>query len=128
MRKLLWSAMILNVPLMLFSYAHLLSEVILSGANVLPLLAEKVAGKWLRILLVIDASLVLAGGVLAGLFTACGFQTLAQDGVLPKLLLRTMPTTGGPVFAVLFFISGCITLYASSTFSLSIISPVFSVS
>ena len=128
-RNLLWSAMILNVPLMLFVYVHLPNEDILSGANVLSLLAEKVAGKWLRILLVVDASLVLAGGVLTGLFTACGLlQTLAQDGVLPKPLLRTMPVTGGPVFTVIFFILGCITLYASSTFSLSVISSVFSVS
>jgi amino acid transporter len=129
-RNLLWSAMVLNVPLMLFVYVHLPNEDILSGANVLSLLAEKVAGKWLRILLVIDASLVLAGGVLTGLFTACGLlQTLAQDGVLPKLFLRTMPVTGGPTFTVIFFIVGCITLYASSTFSLSTItSSVFSVS
>jgi len=128
-RNLLWAAMVLNVPLMLFVYAHLPGEVILSGANVLSLLAEKVAGRWLRILLVIDASLVLAGGVLTGLFTACGLlQTLAQDGVLPKLLLRTIPVTGGPAFTVIFFILGCFTLYASSTFSLSIISSVFSVS
>jgi len=127
-RNLLWSAMILNVPLMLFVYVHLPSEDIL-GANVLSLLAEKVAGKWLRILLVVDASLVLAGGVLTGLFTACGLlQTLAQDGVLPKLFLRTMPLTGGPTFTVIFFILGCTILYSSSAFSLSIISSVFSVS
>ena len=128
-RNLLWSAMILNAPLMLFVCVHLPIEDILSGANVLSLLAEKVAGKWLRVLVVVDASLVLAGGVLTGLFTACGLlQTLAQDGVLPKFLLRTMPVTGGPVFTVIFFILGCIILYASSTFSLSIISSVFSVS
>ena len=128
-RNLLWSAMILNVPLMLFVYVHLPNEDILSGANVLSLLAEKVAGKWLRILLVIDASLVLSGGVLTGLFTACGLlQTLAQDGVLPKLLLRTMPVTGGPASTVIFFILGCTTLYASSAFSLPVISAVFSVS
>ena len=129
LRNLLWSAMALNVPLMLFVYVHLPSEDILSGANVLSLLAEKVAGKWLRILLVIDASLVLAGGVLTGLFTACGLlQTLAQDGVLPQFLLRTMPVTGGPAFTVIFFILGCTILYASSAFSLPIISSVFSVS
>ena len=80
------------------------------------------------VLLVVDAMLVLGGGVLTGLLDACGIlQTLARDGVLPKLFLRTMPVTGGPGFAVIFFTLGCTTIYATSAFNLSIISSVFSV-
>lgn len=72
LRNLLYGALILNAPLMLLVYGNLTEKDILGGANVLSLLAERVAGRWLRYVVVIDAMLVLAGGVLTGIFTVCG--------------------------------------------------------
>ena len=58
--------MILNGALSLFVYAVLPVDTIASGANVLSVLAQQAAGKWLRIWVVADAVGVLLGGVLTG--------------------------------------------------------------
>ena len=70
----------LNAPLMLFVYALLPSDEILSGGNVLSLLAEKVAGKWLRYIVIIDCALVVGGGcIMAGMIGMVGtLQMLAR--------------------------------------------------
>ena len=75
---------------MLLVYALLPEKDILSGSNVLSLLAERVGGPWLRVIVVIDAMLVLSGGVLTGIFTVCGLlERLAQYVfVLPVSLYR----------------------------------------
>jgi Amino acid permease len=79
LRNLLCGALVLNAPLMLLVYAQLPEPIILSGANVLSLLSERVGGRWLRMIIVVDAMLVLSGGVLTGLFTVCGLvERLAQ--------------------------------------------------
>lgn len=58
----------LNAPLMLSVYAVLPHDTIISGGNVLSLLADAVGGRWLRIIVVVDCVLVVGGGgVLAGL-------------------------------------------------------------
>lgn len=128
LRNLLIASLLLNAPLMLLVYAHLPAENILSGANVLSLLAERVAGKWLRYLIVVDAIVILSGGILTGLFTACELlENLATSGILPRLFTRTMPITGGPVFSATLFLVGCIVMFVSSGFSLPVVSNVFSV-
>lgn len=75
LRNLIVSVTALNAPLMLVVYALLPSNVILGGDNVLSILAEVAAGssgRWLRWWVVVDCILVLGGGVLAGIITACG--------------------------------------------------------
>ncbi|KIM22963.1 hypothetical protein M408DRAFT_269399 [Serendipita vermifera MAFF 305830] len=125
---LIYSVILLNAPLMLLVYANLSSSEILSGSNVLSLLAELTAGRWLRTLLVVDAMLVLCGTIVTGIFTACGLlRTLAQDGILPPVFLREMPLTGQLFVPPVFFLLTCIALYATSAFQLSVISSVFSV-
>jgi hypothetical protein len=79
LRNLLVMALFLNAPLMLLVYALLPSETILSGANVLSLLAEVTIGKPMRTVVVIDCFLVLAGGVFTGLVTGSRLvESLAQ--------------------------------------------------
>lgn len=128
LRNMLFAALFLNAPLMLLVYAQVPSAEILSGANVLSLLAERVAGKWLRYILVADALTVLSGGIVAGLFTACGLlETLSQDGLLPALFRYRLPFTGGLLGSVMFFFATCIILLATSAFNLQVMSGVFSV-
>lgn len=66
LRNMHMGATLLNAPLMLLVFANLPTADILSGANVLSLLGEAVAARWLRIVVVVDASVVLCGGILTG--------------------------------------------------------------
>jgi amino acid transporter len=126
--SLIYSVILLNAPLMLLVCANLPLSEIRHGANILSLLAELVAGRWLRILLVVDAMLVLCGTIVTGIFTACSLlKTLAQDGVLPQYFLLEMPFTGQLFVPPAFFLFSCILLYVTSAFQLSILSSVFSV-
>jgi len=81
---------------MLLVYAILPQEAILGEANVLSLLAESVAGKWLRILVVVDCVLVVGGGGgLAGLVGVCSLLERLAQSVLFYPKLRTDLTTFG---------------------------------
>ncbi|KAJ7591514.1 amino acid permease-domain-containing protein [Mycena floridula] len=129
LRNMLVSALLLNAPLMLIVYAQLPEQDILSGSNILSLLAERVAGKWLRYLLVVDAGLVLCGGILAGLFTATGLlETLSRGGVIPAVFHKAVPATGGLAAAAALFLVSCVALFATSAGKLATLSGVFSVS
>lgn len=77
LRNLHYGAILLDGPLMLLVFANLPRSEILSGANVLSLLGEVVASRWLRILVVVDASVVLCGGILTGF--------LSVDALLERL-------------------------------------------
>ncbi|GAB1521665.1 hypothetical protein RhiTH_004762 [Rhizoctonia solani] len=129
LRNLLIMALFLNAPLMLFVYALLPSETILSGANVLSLLAEVTIGRPMRIVIVVDCLLVLAGGVFAGLVTGSRLvESLAQERVLPQTFLRTLPLTGTAYMPILLFFVMCLAVYGSSAFSLATVSTMFSAS
>ncbi len=79
LRNLIIIAAILNGTLCLLVYAIIPSQTILSGANVLSVLAEYAAGRWLRVWVVVDAVGVLLGGVLTGVVSAGGLiDRLAQ--------------------------------------------------
>ena len=56
---------------MLLVYAVLPDHSINAGANILSILADAVGGRWLRILVVVDCVLVLAGGVIDGICSGC---------------------------------------------------------
>lgn len=127
LRNLHLCAIFLSSVTMVFLFANVPLDMIKSDANVLRDLAEKVAGKWLRVWTVIDAIVVLCGGVLTGILSACELiERLAHDRVLPKSFLKTMPVTGSPYVAVLAFVAFSGALYASAGASLSIVSKMFS--
>lgn len=71
LRNILISTLVLNAPLILLVYAILPSEEILAGANILSVLAQSVAGRWLRVLVVVDCVFVLSGGVIDGICSGC---------------------------------------------------------
>ncbi|PVG04382.1 hypothetical protein CPB86DRAFT_843350 [Serendipita vermifera] len=127
-RNLICAVTLLNGPLILLVYAHIPSLDIRTGTNILSRLADKVAGRWLRTLLVVDAMLVLCGGIVTGLFTACGLlKRLAEDGVLPNFFLRQVPITKQLLLTPIFFLIACIVMYASTGFNLVVLSSIFSV-
>jgi len=126
LRNLHYPAILLNVLSMIFLLALVPFETILQGNNVLSVLAEVAAGKWMRIWLVVDAMIVLCGGVLTGVLGACELaERLARDMLLPRAFLRRL-VTGAPFVSITsFLVFNCI-IYASSGFNLVIISKMFS--
>ncbi|KAF8531286.1 hypothetical protein JB92DRAFT_2853005 [Gautieria morchelliformis] len=131
LRNILFCTLFLNAPLMLMVYAVLPEQTINSGTNILSILAETVAGRWLRILVVVDAILVLAGGVIDGICSACALldrlANLGGDQVFSEALLKTLPVTGSQYILIIFCFALNILLYAVSAFSLTTISAVFTV-
>ncbi|GJJ13232.1 hypothetical protein Clacol_007483 [Clathrus columnatus] len=124
----LTTTLLLNGPMMLCVYVVLPTEVILQGTNILSILASSVAGEWLRILVVIDAVLVLSGGIIDGICSANALlDRLAKDNVFPKWLLRTLPLTGAQYIAVTICLALDILLYACSAFNLVTLSAVFTI-
>ncbi|KAF9531070.1 AAAP amino acid permease [Crepidotus variabilis] len=120
-------AIILNTVLMLLVLGLIPLDVILGGANVLSILAEVSGGHALRIFIVIDAVVVLCGGVLAGILSACELlEQLALHRVVPSVFLWLVPRTGSPYVSVLTFVVFVGMLYATASASLAIISEMFS--
>lgn len=113
-RNLLYGAILLNVPLLLLSFALLPSSLILSSTNILSLLASACfpAGStpWLRYLVVADAAIVLCGGVLCGGVSCCGLlEGLARDGVLPRRIFgKRWQRTGAEWVSVGVYFGLCV--------------------
>lgn len=126
LRNLHISVLILTSGIMLLVLALLPLDVVESGSNILSLLAQKVAGRWLRIMVVIDAVVVLCAGVLTGILSACELLVkLSYDRVLPRAFLATIPATGAPYVTVISFISFSALIYVSTGASLIVISQMF---
>ncbi|TFK40382.1 AAAP amino acid permease [Crucibulum laeve] len=127
LRNLHIPAIILNTAMMILVLAIVPLDIIKGGANVLSILAQLAGGRWLRIWIVIDAIVVLCGGVLTGILSACELlEQLALHRVLPNFFLRLLPKTGSPFVSVLSFAAFSSALYASAGTSLNIISQMFS--
>ncbi|KJA23900.1 hypothetical protein HYPSUDRAFT_39416 [Hypholoma sublateritium FD-334 SS-4] len=127
LRNLHIPAIGMNTVLMLLVLAVIPMDVILGGANVLSVLAQASGGRWLRTWIVVDAIIVLCGGVLTGILSACELlQQLALHRVVPRLFLAVVPRTGAPYFSVLAFTAFSGLLYATAGASLVVVSEMFS--
>ncbi|KXN88407.1 hypothetical protein AN958_07313 [Leucoagaricus sp. SymC.cos] len=127
LRNLHLPAIVLNSIIMLLVLAIVPLDVVLAGANVLSSLSLRVAGRWLRIWLVVDAVIVLCGGVLTGILAACElFGQLAADRAIPAVFFKLLPLTGAPFVSIFVFTIFCGLLYASSGGSLVVVSQMFS--
>jgi amino acid transporter len=76
LRNLHYPAIVLNSVAALLCLAVLPIEQVLNADNALGTLAQKVGGHWLRILVSVDAVIVLCGGVMAGTWLrfSAGYQ------------------------------------------------------
>ncbi|KAF8843445.1 hypothetical protein BDN67DRAFT_945384 [Paxillus ammoniavirescens] len=127
LRNLHIPAIVLNPTMMLFVLALLPLEV-QAEENVLSLLAQKAAGRWLRIWVAVDAVIVLCAGVLTGVTSACELLAeLSRDRVLPPAFLASLPHTGAPYVAIISFVGFSSVIYASTGADLIAISKMFSV-
>ncbi|KAG1737589.1 amino acid permease-domain-containing protein [Suillus paluster] len=116
LRNLHLSALVLNSGMMLLIVALLPLDVVESGDNILSLLAQRVAGRWLRIMVVVDAVVVLCAGVLTGILSACElFAELSYDRVIPHIFLPDCRRQAPPI----------VLIYASTGANLIVISQMF---
>lgn len=127
LRNLHLPAIVLNTLMVTLVLATVPLETVLRGANVLSVLAEMAAGRWLRTWIVVDAAVVLCGGVLTGILSACElFTQLAHDRIVPQAFLRILPLSGAPYVSVFAFTAINAVLYTSAGASLAIVSKMFS--
>lgn len=102
----------------------------LSANNVLSLLAQVSSsgtGPWLKYIVVIDAVVVLAGGILTGTQATIGLtQALASDSLISRHMLRKLPKTGAYWAATCLFLCLTLILCATSSFNLATLSSIFS--
>jgi len=75
----------------------------------------------------VDAIVVLCGGCLTGILSACElFAQLALHRVVPGVFLKLVPRTGAPYISVICFSVFSGALYASAAGSLVVVSQMFS--
>ncbi|EJD51231.1 hypothetical protein AURDEDRAFT_83563 [Auricularia subglabra TFB-10046 SS5] len=126
LRNLLWPAVFLNGTLMLLVFASLPAAQITSSANILSRLGEVVAGRWMRIWVVVDACICLCAGILTGIISNIAlFERLTRDRVLPKIIMRPLPRTGAQGVSIVVFLALCCILYATSAGKLEVVSLMF---
>ncbi|KAI0062936.1 hypothetical protein BV25DRAFT_1855218 [Artomyces pyxidatus] len=128
LRNLIIVVAVLNTTLCFLLYGILPSESISQGANVLSVLADRAAGRWLRIIVVTDAVSVLLGGVMTGVMASTAlFERLAEDRLLPQSFLWTLPYTGSQYIATLCSVGLALLLYVASGMNLQTVSSIFSI-
>lgn len=59
LRNLIIGALLVNLSVLVVTYAILPSEQILSGANILSLVGQVAGGTWLRKIIVVDSAIVV---------------------------------------------------------------------
>jgi hypothetical protein len=60
LRNLIIGALIINISVLITTYAILPTERILSGANILSLVGQAAGGTWLRKIIVVDSAIVVS--------------------------------------------------------------------
>ncbi|KAF8654813.1 hypothetical protein AX16_003382 [Volvariella volvacea WC 439] len=127
LRNLHLPAIGLSSTMILLVMAIIPLDTVLQGANILSVLAEESAGKWMRIWIVVDAVVVLCGGVLTGILSACElFEQLSYDRVVPQWFLKVLPLSGSPYVSVFAFMAFSGLLYATAGAQLDVVSQMFS--
>ncbi|KAJ7230350.1 amino acid permease-domain-containing protein [Mycena pura] len=127
LRNLHLPAIFLNTLMITLVFATIPLQTVLSGANVLSVLAEMSAGPWLRKWIVVDATVVLCGGVLTGILSACElFEQLALDRILPQVFLNVLPLSDAPYISILAITALNAVFYASAGASVAVVSKMFS--
>ncbi|KAL5478554.1 hypothetical protein ACEPAI_2738 [Sanghuangporus weigelae] len=126
LRNIHYPTVMLYALLMLVVLANIPLDVVENAPNVLSVLAERVGGRWMRIWVVVDASIVLSAGVLTGILSACALlEKLARDRVVPTKVLYQLPKTNAQAIAIASFTVLCGILYVSASANLTIISKMF---
>ncbi|KAI5477825.1 amino acid transmembrane transporter [Pseudohyphozyma bogoriensis] len=114
----------LNAPLMLVTFAVLPAATdIMGNGSVLNSVAKVAAGDWLKVVVTIDACVILAGSISA----SAVLVRLADDRILPKFMLARLPRLGTPYVALVLFIGLCLVVWGACGANLTIVSGMFAI-
>ncbi len=130
LRNLHLITIVTEAPLMLLVLALVPMDAVLGGSNVLALLGQVAGhGAFLKLFVVVDACIVLCGGIITGIVAFCGLlDALCDDRVVPSVLQKKLPRTGATYISIALFLVLTLVMSATCSFNLSTLSSVFSVS
>ncbi|CAG8470656.1 9644_t:CDS:2 [Paraglomus occultum] len=130
MRNMWVNVSLINAPLTLITLAIMPLGVINEHPeDIISVLGEYAAGSWLRILVTVDAAIVLGAGVLTGIIGVNGLvERMASDQILPQFFLIRNSITGTKHFIILGFLVCCVVLYAVLDGDVTSLAGVFAVS
>lgn len=134
LRNLHLAILVTEVPLALLVVALIPFDAGLNAPNVLAILAQVCSSStpdgpssWLKIIVVVDAAIVLMGGIITGLQATCGLcQSLAYDGILSPIFLARMARTQASFISIGLFFALSIVFCAAFQFDMAMMSSVFS--
>jgi hypothetical protein len=105
-----------------------LPSITANTSTILSLVGSVAGGKWLRLLINIDAIIVLAGGVLTAYIGVNGLiKQLAFDRCLPHFLLHQNNLFGTHHWIIISFFLLCVSLYMITGGDVTILSGVFAI-
>ncbi|CAG8529875.1 7730_t:CDS:2, partial [Ambispora gerdemannii] len=130
MRNMWVMVLFFNAPISLLSIAILPLSTFYNYPNsVISIMGDHAGGKWLRIIITVDAVIVLCAGVLTGFVGVTGLIVrMASDQILPRFLLKRNHFTGTNHWIIICFLILCITLYSVEGGNVTSLAGVFSVS
>jgi len=134
LRNLHLATLVTEVPLALLVVVLIPLNAQISASSVLAVLAQICSSSaidgsssWLKILVVIDAVIVLMGGVMTGIQATCGLcQSLAYDGILAPIFLTRMFRTQAFFMSIGLFLLLSLIFCAVFQFDMATMSSVFS--
>jgi amino acid transporter len=116
LRNMWFSVSLFNPLLAFLSVAIVPIETVVDpaySASILGSLAEAAAGKWLKLLVAIDAVMVLSGSVLTAYVGVMGLaRRLALDRLLPRFMLTTNKLRGTNHWIIIPFFLLCSSMFA----------------
>lgn len=116
---------LLEAPIALLVLAQLPFTEVLSANNVLALLAAVSGGRGLELFVIIDAAIVLCGGILTGAISCSGvLMAMSDDGTLPSVLAWIIPKTGAPAWCLAVYLGLCVLMCATASFSQLTVSSI----
>jgi amino acid transporter len=118
LRNIWVTVTLLSAPSALLVLATIPFPQILGANNILALLASSTGGRALQLVIVIDAAIVLCGGVLTGAISCTGvLLAMAKDGTLPAKLGWAIKRTGAPLWCLTTYLLLCIAMVGTASFS-----------
>lgn len=128
LRNLHISIILMEPPMALLLIAVVPMSQILGAPNVLALLASVASGgtgAWLKLLVIVDAVIVLSGGILTGTVAAGGLiQALVSDRIIARWFESTLPRTGAKWAAVGLFLVLATLMCVITRFNLPLMSSI----
>jgi amino acid transporter len=127
----MWRAVTIANPLICLLALGLLPLAVIQQVppDLLSRMGENSAGRWLGVLVSIDAVLVLSGAVLTSFVGVTGLaRRMSLDQVLPQFLLRTNTRRGTNHWIILLFLAVCLSIHLATGGRIELLAGVYALS